>query len=83
MIFILYIKKRRVLLYQILFYIFKGYYLFFVIFFRNGMLNYKIFVILIVDFFFQEFEKIIVELNEIWEEKLRKIEVIRMERLGG
>lgn len=28
----------------------------------------------------QEIEKIIVELNEIWEEKLCKIEVLRMER---
>lgn len=29
---------------------------------------------------FQESEKIIAELNETWEEKLRKTEAIRMER---
>lgn len=31
-------------------------------------------------FNFQESEKIIAELNETWEEKLRKTEAIRMER---
>lgn len=30
----------------------------------------------------QESEKIIAELNETWEEKLRKTEAIRMERSG-
>lgn len=32
--------------------------------------------------FAQESEKIIAELNETWEEKLRKTEAIRMERSG-
>lgn len=32
--------------------------------------------------FMQESEKIIAELNETWEEKLRKTEAIRMERSG-
>lgn len=32
--------------------------------------------------FTQESEKIIAELNETWEEKLRKTEAIRMERSG-
>lgn len=32
--------------------------------------------------FLQESEKIIAELNETWEEKLRKTEAIRMERSG-
>lgn len=29
---------------------------------------------------FQMFEKFIVELNELWEEKFRRIEVVRKER---
>lgn len=29
---------------------------------------------------FQMFEKLIVELNELWEEKFRRIEVVRKER---
>ena len=34
----------------------------------------------VLNVFFQESEKIIAELNETWEEKLRKTEAIRMER---
>lgn len=39
-----------------------------------------IFLMIVIYFQFQETEKIIAELNETWEEKLRRTEAIRMER---
>lgn len=51
---------------------------------RNGYLDVaSLYIPLILCWtFLQESEKIIAELNETWEEKLRKTEAIRMERLA-
>lgn len=50
----------------------------FVYYVKNFRKNYKT----AFGIFTQESEKIIAELNETWEEKLRKTEAIRMERSG-